>query len=731
MIHVSRSRVPEPASLTSATAEGSRREATEFFGRSQRSRRQETFPFNPRVYLAEDVIAALRELFAGKCAYCETLIGQTERPEVDHFRPMQGAIGQDGSYADDHYWWLAYEWSNLYLACPDCVRRKGQRFPVAGRRAAVGARDAGLLRERPLLLDPCRDKPEEHLVFSEDGFVSSGTEPGRITIEVLDLNRAQRTDERAAEVDHARAEWDALSDQISTGDPSASEALEALFVAERPYAAIRRQFLHQWASSQQQRVEQFLTDTPTGPSSLEDIAGSVSMVTPAEQTATRQEFEEAKKERETYSIADTSLGDEYYLTSRTINKIEIKNFRVIKELTLEFPSSPDEQGIPWMMLLGENGTGKSSILQAVALALMGESYRNTLGLDPSRIVRTGTRHGSVSVHLTGMLEPIELSFRKDPPGFHSSPSEPKVLLLGYGATRLLPRLHVTPGYSPGHASVDNLFNPFVPLRDAETWLLSLPAKTFDHTARALKRLLPLEGEVHFARRRGKVQVTALGTRRNLNELSDGYQSVLALACDIMQVMLYQWPTMEVAEGIVALDELEVHLHPRWKMHIVKSLREAFPRVQFLMTTHDPLCLRGMASGEAVVLRRYGERDIVAITDLPPVQGLRVDQLLTSEHFGLNSAVDPEVDQLFNSYYALRVRRQRTPEQEALLDELKGRLEHLSLLGDTRRERVMLEAIDQYIADAATVTDTDERRTLRENTKQQVAEIWATVAPERF
>jgi hypothetical protein len=150
-----------------------------------------------------------------------------------------------------------------------------------------------------------------------------------------------------------------------------------------------------------------------------------------------------------------------------------------------------------------------------------------------------------------------------------------------------------------------------------------------------------------------------------------------------------------------------------------------------MTTHDPLCLRGLASGEVVVMRRYGERDVVAVTDLPPVQGLRVDQLLTSEHFGLNTTADPEVDQLFNTYYNLRAQRARTPAQQALLEELKGRLEGLGLLGDTRREQLMLEAIDQYIADAAAVTDTDERQVLREETKQQVAEIWATVAPERF
>ena len=118
-----------------------------------------------------------------------------------------------------------------------------------------------------------------------------------------------------------------------------------------------------------------------------------------------------------------------------------------------------------------------------------------------------------------------------------------------------------------------------------------------------------------------------------------------------------------------IDELGAHLHPRWRMRIVPSLRQVFPRVQFLTSTHDPLCLRGLGDGEVVVVKRDPDGEVVAVTDLPSVAGLRVDQLLTSEHFGLNSTIDPELDSLFAEYYLLKAKPHRTAADTRRLGEL--------------------------------------------------------------
>lgn len=345
-------------------------------------------------------------------------------PELDHFRPKHNAIGVDGKVDEDHYWWLAYEWSNLYPTCAVCNRAKATRFPVDGRRAKLGASAKELWKERRLLLDPCVDDPELHLVFSEDGHVASATQQGLTTIEVLALDRAGLVlaRERAARV--LRLEFDAIA---AVDPPRRRAAAEAMLGPHAEYAAMRRQLVAKW-----------LEAAPAAPAELHEQLPDTAKVSELERELTREVFDASQQEQSDYSVAVPG-ADEYYRTTRFIERVEIENFRPIQELSLELGADLDDGRTPWLMLLGENGSGKSSVLQAVVLALAGESYRRKLELYPARFLRRGTQSGSVTVHLTGVPDPIELSFSKGDRRFRGQPKEPKVLLLGYGATRLLPR----------------------------------------------------------------------------------------------------------------------------------------------------------------------------------------------------------------------------------------------------------------------------------------------------
>src|ERR1019366_8531042 len=101
---------------------------------------------------------------------------------ADHFRPKTGAVGLRRDYSSDHYWWLAYEWANLYPCCKVCDNLKGTKFPVDGKRAPLRAGPAALAREKRLLLDPCQDLPDDHLEFDGLGLVRGRTRKGEITI---------------------------------------------------------------------------------------------------------------------------------------------------------------------------------------------------------------------------------------------------------------------------------------------------------------------------------------------------------------------------------------------------------------------------------------------------------------------------------------------------------------------------------------------------------------------
>ena len=146
------------------------------------------------VYKSDSVKKQLDELFHGKCAYCESFFASTAPVDVEHYRP-KGAVSEDASHPG--YWWVAMDWDNLLPSCIDCNRQRKQitprlsarlltlqedrqgfnpgslllsgkkdSFPILGRRAMSAAQD--FADEYPLLLDPCRDNPDEHLKFHID-----------------------------------------------------------------------------------------------------------------------------------------------------------------------------------------------------------------------------------------------------------------------------------------------------------------------------------------------------------------------------------------------------------------------------------------------------------------------------------------------------------------------------------------------------------------------------------
>jgi uncharacterized protein (TIGR02646 family) len=700
VIHVER---PPGPSKPSRRTERARAQAKAFYGEPAAARSQHIHRFDAGAW--RELSWLLNDAFTSKCAYCESFLGATHGGDIDHFRPKRGALGLDGSFSDDHYWWLAYEWENIYLACAECNRMKGARFPVTGERAPSGTPHAMLDDiETRLLLDPCADDPEQHLIFLEDGRVASETLQGSTTCDVIGLNRSGLVSARRRAAELARME---LAQAALGAEPG---RFDVLLEPTREYAAMRRQLVARW-------LDELPAETPP--------ASGVPLVSAFETEVTAELFTARKKQAAEFSVAGTS--EDYYSVSRTVEHIEIENFRPIEHLALDVGASGEAQ-MPWLMLLGENGAGKSSVLQALVLALAGEKYRAQLVPDATRVLRHGTRRGSVTVRLTGLDEPIRLEFRRGEKAFTGTPREPKVLLLGYGSTRLLPRPGALPANSAQFANVGNLFNPLVSLEDPVAWIHGLQGVRFERVARALRQLLPLEPDDRFERRAGRVEVRTGGHRVTLEELSDGYQTVVALTADVMQVMLHRWPAIEAAEGIVAIDELEAHLHPRWKMRIVEALRAVFPRLQFICTTHDPLCLRGLEDGEVIVLRRGPGGKVQSELPEGPLKGLRVDQLLTSEAFGLDSTTDPEIASLLQEHRRLRRLATPTAEEQERREEVSNELYRLQVLGRDQRERLMLEAADDYLTEKSATLDRVVQGDLKERTKKRIAEIFSEEAP---
>jgi hypothetical protein len=118
--------------------------------------------------------AHLIDVFHGKCGYCEARFTPTSFGDVEHYRP-KGRVSEDKNHKG--YYWLAYKPTNYLPACQLCNEpAKRDHFPIEGTRAC-SEMDV-LDDERPLLIDPYKDRYEQHLEFLPSTFLSpSGTPP--------------------------------------------------------------------------------------------------------------------------------------------------------------------------------------------------------------------------------------------------------------------------------------------------------------------------------------------------------------------------------------------------------------------------------------------------------------------------------------------------------------------------------------------------------------------------
>lgn len=779
MIFVNRSAID----LTAATKnelKTATQQARDFYTRT--NRKQERFKFNTKVLnlVEEDV----RRLFADTCAYCETPLNPKSQV-IEQFRPKSEACNLNSETDSDWYWWLAYEWENLYLVCQICSLNKKNFFPVIGKRAPVNARGQELYEEKYLLLDPCYDEPAEHLKFLEDGTVKSISQitsainkknkfgdRGAVTIEVLGLNRSELIAERQQVIKITKS---TLKLRQKNSYDTLIYELSELIDEFSSFVALKRQMVANFLVSNIKLYDELKLKDPASMKDVENVIATELQIAKQLGKSTKRSEKSIALKTKTNS---SSLNIEY--NNIYIRKLQIRNFRAIKNIEISFNVAAEQDGqvrdshqtstaaaltkVGWKMILGENGVGKSSILKALTLALMGEEFYETHAesyrWQPHRIFNNKTREkqGLIKVELS-KGDPIVVEFTKESLKFTSGKKgADRTFICGYGSARLFPQSskvsHNKNDQDRSLGNIGNLFSPESLLPNPTNWLLNLTKAEFDSAALSLGDLLNLSDETSIEdadlnqpnssapdvitkskkilrKRKGDVDLDSGYGFSSLAEQSDGYKSVLALMVDILAGLPKTMHDKREATGIVLIDEIESHLHPRWKMKIVKSLRNTFPGIQFIVTTHDPLCLKGLGSGEITVLKRDSET-IFVYDNVSSPSGLRIDQLLTSELFGLDSTIDPDIDEKFYNYYRLLAKTLNATGAEDItkdreqLQRLKDELQQFNKLGFTRRDRLVYDFIDEYIAKSKNTADSDAKDRLREETKQRVFEIWNMV-----
>jgi uncharacterized protein (TIGR02646 family) len=157
------------------------------------------FDFDRDIYAAGDVKLALRTDQSDECAFCEAKILHVTPGDVEHFRPKRGVRqARHDPLALPGYYWLAYDWSNLLLACSNCnSRHKGNLFPLVDPKKRCGSHRKRLSDEQPLFINPAETDPAPHIEFTgETAHPRAGSLHGRTTIDELSLNRTELVEHR-------------------------------------------------------------------------------------------------------------------------------------------------------------------------------------------------------------------------------------------------------------------------------------------------------------------------------------------------------------------------------------------------------------------------------------------------------------------------------------------------------------------------------------------------------
>jgi Predicted ATP-binding protein involved in virulence len=727
MRFVDRKQVPAPAVLTGPAIMRMREDYLKFLSLEPRQRAQTRPPDRHLPYDGE-LNVALSRLFNGKCAFCE---GRA-RLFTYRFRPTSEALPFSKGDAEAHltYGWLADVWQNLYPICTDCRPTPPNLFPVDGPRQKlptlaeytrfVAAQTADWpypVTEKNLLLDPCVDRDiARHLAPSRDGTLVALSRRGAATIETFRLNRTDLVSRRAKAFE--RAVNETVVDGV-TADELATEEFGGL-------------------------IWQLLAD----PLTFQDGGPMIEKAAPPRKTPRPVRPKPAPA---------AELATDWQLTD-----VSIENFKSLEKLDIAMPPPPDgSDGYrkAALLILGENASGKSSILEALALALIDDEARERISaggdfavrrllLDPRYMgdARKKARQtGSVRLGFTDASgKRRERRLHLSPAGFRvEGDALPGLPVFAYGAFR-----HFRDDYRrwTPERGVVNLFRSDNLLSKPDKWLLTLKEHEFDLVVGILREIFGAAGSFRVIERDAAnnqclvvaEQGDGVITRTPLYTVSSGFRTILALTCDILRWLTdrkrpWSFPTLTMATGIVLIDEVEAHLHPRWKVQVMAGLRRALPNLTFIATTHDPLCLRGMRDGEVMVLKRIPgtaadtELPIMveSLTELPNVSQLTIEQLLSSDFFDLFNTDDPRIGramaELADALAAVRAGRATDTEVALTLARYRREIDEALPVGRTEVSRLVQEAVADYVIERGRLGETG-RRTLRAETRQRIVNI---------
>ncbi len=413
-----------------------------------------------------------------------------------------------------------------------------------------------------------------------------------------------------------------------------------------------------------------------------------------------------------------------------LKRIKLTNIRSIEHLEMWFQAE-DEKIRKWSLVLGENGSGKSSILRSIALVVAGSETFPELLDRPDTWIRQGASDCGIEADLVtadGQQRRISLNWARgqnireifdknraamDQLDAALSHTNRNYFTIGYGATRRLAgkrsaSLRSEVFSNPRAQCVSTLFSNDAVLNPVDTWAMDLEYRRKEQgleiVRNALADLLPGVRLSRIDRERRELLFHTQDGELPLGQLSEGYQNMAGWCGDLLHRITSTYQDYErplEARGLLLLDEIDLHLHPVWQRVLRQFLDEKLPNFQIVATTHSPLTAQQAGEGELYFLRR----DQTGPAELEQYKGapnkLLIHQLLMSPAFGLSSMNSKEVEDLKNEYRSLKQAEEALPADkrerlEELRDELSDIPDWTRASEQDRRQTELLARIEESL-----------------------------------